>query len=396
MMASHARTAAALALGSAFLTIAFLACSSEAPAESTPTTPGTTDPEPLFRSLQADLVATCGGTNGSCHVKGSTAPHWLGDPDPYLSAKKYPGILPATREVGDSTILTQVDHAGPTLKRYPKLYDRVGEWLSAELPPPPLPSTPKFQVVNGFNQVNLNAIGAGLDGARITFLATEASAGTLSMTAIRVHAPQNANLRIEAPFFVILPRNGKVKAEPSVNGYTGELTVKAGTSAEFFTGKMILTRWDNAGQLKITFSKLESTPGVGATEGCNALDIFTSKALPQLRAQLDITGDDDNDGGTFDASVIGKGSCVGCHGKATPPDQAPTTAVQAMDLRAVDTDPAIACAFARQHIAFENKAQSLILLNPTGKANPNHPIKPLADTDPIILGIQEWVTAEQP
>lgn len=395
-MASHARTAALLGLGSALVTIAFLACSSDSSDDPAGTTPGTTDPEPLFRALQSDLVSTCGGTNGSCHVKGATAPHWLGDPDPYLSAKKYPGILPATREVGDSTILTQVDHVGPTLKRFPKLYDKVGEWLSAELPPPPLPSTAKFQVVSGFNQVNLNTIGSGLDGARITFLATEASAGTLSMTALRVYAPQNANLRIESPFFVILPRNGKVKAEPSVNGFSGELTVKAGTSAELFTGKMILTRWDNAGQLKITFTKLESTPGQGASEGCKALEVFKSKALPAMRAQLDITGDDDNDGGEFDGSVIGKGSCVGCHGKATPADEAPSTAVQAMDLRAVDTDPAIACGFARQHIAFENKAQSLILLNPTGKANPNHPIKPLADSDPIILGIQEWVNAEQP
>lgn len=396
MMALHARAAAYLGLGAAMVTIALLACSSESEADPATTPAGTTDPEPLFRALQADLITTCGGTNGSCHVKGATAPHWLGDPDPYLSAKKYPGILPATRDVGDSTILTQVDHVGPTLKRFPKLYDKVGEWLSAELPPPPLPSTPKFQVASGFNQVNLNTIGSGLDGARITFLAAEASAGTLAMTAIRIYAPQNANLRIESPFFVILPRNGKVKAEPTVNGFSGELTVKAGTSAEFFTGKMILTRWDNAGALKIAFTKLESTPGTGASEGCKALDVFTSKALPAMRAQLDITGDDDNDGGTFDASVIGKGSCVGCHGKAPGADEAPSSAVQAMDLRAADTDPAVACGFARQHIAFENKAQSLLILNPTGKANPNHPIKPLADTDPIIMGLQEWVNAEQP
>jgi hypothetical protein len=75
---------------------------------------------------------------------------------------------------------------------------------------------------------------------------------------------------------------------------------------------------------------------------------------------------------------------------------APSTAVQAMDLRTADTDAAIACGFARQHISFENKAQSLILLNPTGKANPNHPIKPLSPDDPIMKGIQAWVDAEQP
>jgi hypothetical protein len=45
-------------------------------------------------------------------------------------------------------------------------------------------------------------------------------------------------------------------------------------------------------------------------------------------------------------------------------------------------------------INFQNKPQSLILLNPTGRANPNHPMTPLADTDPVVLGITEWVNAE--
>ena len=56
----------------------------------------------------------------------------------------------------------------------------------------------------------------------------------------------------------------------------------------------------------------------------------------------------------------------------------------------------MACGIARTYISFENKPQSLILLNPTGKANPNHPIVPLADSDPIVTGIAAWVNAEQP
>ena len=398
MMALHARAATALVFSALLIgTFGFFACSSdEEPLAPTGDGGPATNPEPLFRIVQKDLIVRCGGPNGSCHVRGASAPHWLGDPDPYLSAKKYPGILPATREVGDSTILTQVDHVGPTLKRFPELYDAVGAWLTAELPPPPLPSSEKFQVRDGFNQVNLNTIGSGLDGARITFLATEASAGTLSITAIRVYAPQNANLRIDSPFFVVLPRNGKVKAEPSVNGFQGELTVSAGKSAEFYTGKMILTRWDNAGQLKITFTKLESTPGMGTNVGCTALEVFKNKVLPAMRTQIDITDDDNNDGGTFDASVVGKGSCLGCHARADDPVTGAYSAVLAMDLRAADTDPAAACGFARQHINFENKPMSVIILNPTGKANPNHPIKPLADSDPIMTAITEWVTAEQP
>jgi hypothetical protein len=396
MMALHARAATAMVFGVAFVTCAFLACKSDSSAADPGNTPGVaTDPEPLFRAIEADIKTTCGGPNGSCHVRGTQAPHWLGDPDAYLSAKRYPGILPATREPGDSTLLTQVDHEGPSLKHYPKLYEKIGAWLAAELPPPPLPSTQKFQVIEGFNLVNLNTIDTGLDGARISFLANEVSVGTLSITAIRIYAPQNANLQMESPFFVVLPLNGKVKAEPSVNGFQGELTVSAGTSTDFYTGKMILTRWDAAGQLKIAFTKLTSTPGVGANTGCTALDLFKTKALPAMRATIDITGDDDNDGGTFDGSVIGQGSCIGCHGKPTPSNSGPSTAVSAMNLQAADTDPAVACAAARNFISFDNKPNSLIILNPTGKANPNHPIKPLADSDPVIQGILEWVNAEQ-
>jgi hypothetical protein len=396
MMALHVRAAAGFAIGAALVATSFLACSKDSEGGGAGTTPASADPEPLFRAIEADLKTTCGGVNGGCHIRGSQAPHWLGDPDAYLSAKKYPGILPATREPGDSTILTQVDHIGPSLKHYPKLYDKVGAWLSAELPPPPLPATPKFQVATGFNLVNLNTLGSGLDGARLTFLATEASVGTLSITAIRIYAPQNANLQMDSPFFVVLPRNGKVKAEPTVNGFQGELTVPAGTSKDFYSGNMILTRWDSAGQLKIAFTKLTSTPGTGANEGCKALDVFKSQALPAMRSQLSVTAGDDNDGGVYDGSVIGTGSCVGCHAKAPNPDEAVSPAVSAMDLRAVDTDPAAACAMARTYISFENKPQSLILLNPTGKANPNHPIVPLLDTDPIVTGIAAWVNAEQP
>jgi hypothetical protein len=403
MMALHARAATGLVIGALlFTTFGFLACSSEEPEPQPGAGDGgaVTDPEPLFRIVQKDLIARCGGPNGGCHVRGASAPHWLGDPDPYLSAKKYPGILPATRDPGDSTILTQIDHVGPTLKRYPELYSHTAEWIAAELPKPALPNTGAFNVSIGLNVINLNTLGSGLDGARITFLAAEGSAGTLLITALRMQAPQNANIKIESPFFVILPRSGKVKAEPTVNGFQGELTVPAGTSADFYTGRMILTGWDAAGQLKITFNKIESTPGQGPSGNCTALDVFTAKAIPAFRATIDITGDDDigpgYDGGKYDGGIVGQGSCVTCHAKATPPGESPSTAVSAMDLRAIDTDPAAACGQARNFVNLQNKAQSIILLNPTGKANEFHPVKPLPETHPVVKDLAEWVNAEKP
>jgi hypothetical protein len=372
-----------------------LACGSNAEV-SAPRAGAKPNPEPLFRAIQEDLITTCGGASGSCHVGGKTAARWLAGPDAYASARAYPGIVPATGDVGDSTLLLQVDHEGPALKRFPKLYDNVAAWLSAELPSPPLPSSVKFQVVSGFNQVNLDTLGANLGGARLTFLASVVSTGTLSMTALRLYAPRAASLKIASPFFVVFPRDGKVRADPKVNGFSGEQEVPAGTSAPLFSGKMILTRYDDAGQLKVTFAALESTPSQSQSDTCRAFDTFVNSAAVAMRTELDITGDDANDGGIYDGSVIGRGSCVGCHARSAPPNEAPSAAVSAMDLRLIDSDPRGACAFARQYIAFDNKAQSLLLLNPTGQANPNHPIRPLAESDPIVTGLRAWVNAETP
>lgn len=392
------RGAALLVAGALVTGFVFLACSSDDDGDAgSGGADGGVNAEPLFRAVQDDLVKTCGGANGSCHVRGATAPHWLGDPDPYLSAKKYRGIIPATQEVGDSIILTQVDHAGPSLKRYKTLYDKTAAWLAVEVPQPPLPNTGAFFVAEGLNNIHLDNVASGLTGARLTFLATDGANGTLVLSSLRVFAPSNANLKIESPFFVILPRSGKVKAEPDKNGFPGkELTVPAGSSADFFDGKMILTQWDQSGQLKISFKKIEGTPGKGPADGCTALSEFTAKAVPAMRGTVQVREDDENEGGTSDGGIIGPGSCIGCHAEAADPATGPSPAVQAMDLRTVDTDPGKACASARLHVSFANKAQSNILLNPQGKSNPNHPIVPLSADDPIVKGIEAWVQAEQP
>lgn len=350
------------------------------------------DPQALFRNVQEELVTTCGGANGSCHVRGTQAPRWLADPDPYQSARAYRGILPVTRDSSDSILLTQVQHSGPALSRYPALYDKVAAWIQSELPTPILPATPKFSVQDGFNVVPLDTLAPNLSGARLTFLATQANS-VLTLSALRVQAPSTANLTIKSPFFVMLPRSGKVVADPKSNGFEGDLTVEAGTTQDLFAGKMILLRWDTAGQLKLVFNEITSTPGQGASQKCNALDVFREKALPAMQTQVDILADD-TDGGV-PGTVIGKGSCIGCHGKEPPPGDPPEPPVQAMDLRAYATAPADACAQARNRIDFADKSKSALLLNPQGKGNPNHPMKSLAESDPVLAGINAWIQAEQ-
>ncbi|HEY8075794.1 MAG TPA: hypothetical protein VIF62_16825 [Labilithrix sp.] len=363
------------------------------------------DPQVLFRALQSDLVKACGGTNGECHVNGSymAAPRWLGQPDPYLSAKNYRGIIPITHEPDDSIVLSQVHHEGPALKEITAapgqrtLFDRVAEWITAEAPPPPLPNTGAFYVRSGFNLVHLDNIDPKLVGATITFLATDMNQ-VLTLSALKLTAPATANVHVTSPFFVILPRSGKVNADPMVNGFQGELTVSAGDTKDLFAGKMILLRWDSNGQLKIVFQAIDTTPGQAANSACTALDKFTGNAIPAMQMQVQVIDPDEGDGGVGGGdggTVLGAGSCVGCHADTDPSPKYPA-AVNAMDLRNYDTDPGTACANARRWIDFMNPTGSTILLNPQGMVNPAHPMKPISASDPIITGIATWVTAEKP
>jgi len=383
--------AAASAAATAFTAFVFIACSSSDDGGSSSVGPGqNVKPELLFRALQADLVKTCGGTNGQCHVNGTfnSAPRWLANPDPYLSAKKYRGILPVTKEVSDSIVLTQLKHSGPTLTSSPALYQKVAEWLTAEVPGPPLPNTGKFSVQSGLNSIPLDNVASGLTGARITFLATDVN-HVLTLDAIKLNAPKNANVKLDAPFFVILPRSGKVDANPDSNGFKGEATFPAGSVQDLYAAKMVLLRWDPAGQLKIVFQNIESTPGTSTGGDCTALDSFKSSALPAMQMPRDIYGQDDA-GVVVPGPVVGQNSCIGCHSV-----EPPTEAVNAMDLRGFDTDPGKACSQARVWVNFQNKAQSTILLNPIGQANPQHPLKPLEASDPVVSGIQVWVNTEK-
>lgn len=124
----------------------------------------------------------------------------------------------------------------------------------------PLPATGLFAVQDGFNVVDLGNLGSGLSGARVTFVATQAN-NVLTMSALKITAPKSSNVSLKSPFFVVHPRSGKVNADPKSNGFDGDLTVDAGTTRRnLFSGKMIILRWDAAGQLKLVFTELTAAP----------------------------------------------------------------------------------------------------------------------------------------
>jgi hypothetical protein len=336
----------------------------------------------MFRALEKDLLNTCGPANGGCHVNGTTAnaPKWLAPPDAYASAKAYPGVLPASGDVGDCILLTQIQHTGPALSETPKLFGQVREWVAAELnaATAKLPATAPFPVESGFNTVDLTNVVPGIDGAKITFLATE-NGNILSLSSMRVTGPTARGMTMDSPFFVIIPPKGPIITNPNVNGFSGPLEVTAQGSAEMYSGALIMTKWQTGGKLKIVFPKIGPVIARdGGTQGnCNALAQFTSSAEPAMRANIPL-----NDGGT--------GSCFGCHGGTDD------VATNAMDLSKLGTDNAVACAQAKIWINFQDKSKSVLVLTPSGGANPNHPVTSLPTNQAPISDLLVWVNAETP
>ncbi len=346
--------------------------------------------EALFRAIEKPLVNRCGAKDGVCHVKGSynDAPRWLAEPDAYASAKGFRGVVPVTRDVADSTLLTQAEHVGPSLDSTPDLRDKVREWLQAEVGPAKLPATEPFFVQTGLNAIDLKGLAPGLEGSKIEFFA-ESSGSVLTLSNIRLHASLTSNVKLESPFFVQLPKAGRTIADPANAGFEGPLEAPAGTRQVFYKGSLVLLGWTSQTRLKLVFAKIEATSGKGVTPDCKALALFEQSAIPAFQTVIDIIPDPQDGGPLSDAAPF-TSSCSGCHAGGDGDD----VAKNAMDLADIGTDNAKACAQARRWINLADKEKSVILLNPQGKANELHPMKSLPSNHPVVEGLRRWVNAE--
>ena len=147
----------------------------------------------LFEALLPALSSTCGG---ACHAMGvGGAPIWLGQPDPYTSATKFPGIVGANPNT--SIIVTKGRHEGPALAD--PLLTQVLGWLTAEaaaLPAMTLPSTAAFTPTMGSNDIDCSA--AGIPGLHITFNAA-ASGNLLTLNGLSVTTPAATGAQITYP-----------------------------------------------------------------------------------------------------------------------------------------------------------------------------------------------------
>ncbi len=314
--------------------------------------------ETLFRALQNDLVAGCGGTNGVCHVLGayqnSQTPKWLAGPDAYVSIHSYPGII--VPDPYSSKLIVKGPHAGPGFTgTYKDLGDRVMTWLNQEalvIKVQPLPSTDVFDVVNGPNSVDIGKGGTGVTGAKITFDAAIAGP-ILTLTNLKLVAPATAGIHIAHPIFTRVLASGKAVDDPVDSFSNLDQTQGAGSTQPLGIGTLILSTWNDTDKMKIGFSTLAAAvvPDAGATGGgCKSVTSFTANAVPAIQ----------------------QNNCLNCHDQGGNGNAS-------LDLSQVGKDDAKACAQALNRVNLGNKAQSAIIQAPTGGVAA-HPFKNASGT----------------
>jgi hypothetical protein len=212
-------------------------------------TTGSSQGRALFEALYQNLDSTCGG---ACHVMGAGgAPQWLGPPDAYTSATKFPGIV--TPDPDTSVVVTKGRHEGPPLAD--PLLTQVLEWLTAEaaaLPVTMLPASPAFTPQTGANDIDCSA--AGIPGLHVTF--TASISGTLiTLTDLNLVTPATTGAQITYPIFAILPQGGAEIDDASLSNLSE--TFPAATTSTLGPGTLVLTDWSAGAQMKMGPAPME-------------------------------------------------------------------------------------------------------------------------------------------
>jgi len=249
------------------LALACTACWSEASYTLTATGPasGTGDPtqpnasaRELFDAVEPDLLAACSG----CHESGP-AP-FLALPDRYETIVAWSGIV--VDNPNQSSLLTYpragTGHVGINLDTGDlddTLTPRLREWLTreAEQRTTPHPNTEPFQVKPGyFNVIELGALGAGLEGAAVTFDAEEPSPTSLKMTNLHLHAAGN-DVRVVHPLFAVIDDDDHADPDPADSLALVDQRFEAGEKGEIEPGILILTNWTSGSRLVLAFEVIE-------------------------------------------------------------------------------------------------------------------------------------------
>ncbi len=319
------------------------------------------------RSSSPSSLRKCGG---ACHVDGTTlgAPKWLAGPNDYTTIKAYPGIV--VSDVYSSKLENRpANHPAACLidPGNETLLAAVTTWLTAEasaLAAIPLPSSTTVDPSTG--SVDLSGAGTGINGAKITFTATQ-QGDLLRFSNVMLVAPSTTAVHIVSPIFAQIPATG-----PEVDNTdfsTSDLTANTGASAQI-SPVFYFPAWTPGSKLKIEFQKIEATTSTGGDGGTQTT---TCKDLTDFQNS---------------AAVSMKANCTSCHGGGN------AQATSSMDLSALNSnDYSTACTQARTQVNTTTLAQSNVLLAPLQQVN--HPVKVFgSNTSTGYTQIQTWVNKE--
>lgn len=337
--------------------------------------------EAMFRALEADFFEACGG----CHDAGGIAnTPFLAGPDRYQTAMSWPGVV--TKPASQSSLLTHAvkggGHSGANLDSEslaPTLLPAVTDWLEEEargIVDAPVDSGPRvapLAPIMGFNAVYLDGLGEDFRGMAMTFTASLLTDDALLLTDIQVHPTAKLGVHMVHPLFVVFPKGGEPDPDPVDSFSNLDQRFDPGVAGSLGPGTMILTNWVDGGKLSVAFETIEvlgdttgsGNGGGGSTGGggCTDVPAFQANASPAL------------------------GVCAGtCHagqnGQATA----------AVDMSALGSDAATACAQVKNRVNVDNPAASQLFITTDPGGNAAHPYK-FNGNDADFAAFRDQVTA---
>jgi hypothetical protein len=343
--------------------------------------------EKLFNDLLPDLKTTCG--SAACHGGPNTsAPLWLAAPE-YDSIKKYDASQTGDKkfivtDVLSSRLFTKGVHTGPAMPQPDgtgNLGDKVKHWLDIEaaaLQGAKLPTTTPLAITQGANSIDISTLGTGIAGAKITFNAT-ITGSLLALDTVKLVAPAASGVHVVHPIFVQVPADTKVAPilDPADQGSNVDDTAGAGKTITVGTGTYLLTgfKWQATDQLAMQFAKVESgtvtTGDAGGSTGCKNVAGFQNIA------------------GLFKGAVVTPNCTAACHKTGGGGDGA-------LDLNGLvlaTPDYAAACAQALNVVNLQNKAQSPLILHPTGQMG-NHAGGTVSNVTTFTNMVMTWLNGE--
>lgn len=335
--------------------------------------------EAMFRALENELFEACGG----CHDAGGIAnTPFLAGPDRYQTAMSWPGVV--TKPASASSLLTHAvkggGHSGANLDSEGSattLLPAVTEWLEEEargIADAPVDSGPRvapFAPIMGFNAVYLDGLGEDFRGMALTFTASLLTDDALILTQIQVHPTTQLGVHMVHPLFVVFPKGGEPEPDPIDSFSNLDQRFDPGVSGSLGPGTMVMTNWLEDGKLSVAFETIEALGDTGGGEGggssggggCTDVAAFQASAEPAL------------------------GVCAGtCHsgqdGQATA----------AVDMTALGSDAASACAQVKNRVNVSDPAASQLFVTTDPGGNAAHPYK-FNGNDADFAAFRDQVTA---